>query len=783
MKLFEAMSPVTRPLVGLFLSTTKHIDGLVMDPPGADSGNVEALAREVYHRHLAYLLVNRLYFLQNWYILGIAILVAIPMIFTSPIVLPLPVMLGLTVALLPIFWLAELAVVRHVSSRYARDDIAQARGLITRAFLRPVPANCPADLRDVWRWHWVGGDGRPLAADLTELDARWSISASVTESRVQLALLFVVPAWTGYGDIVAAIIGTILAVIIAFVALSAAMPGDSASAPPVVKIGPAELRRMVLDDGASATAESAAWVAAGGSAWAKRLEKARGAQIENACADPSPMIELGTASGVLAGRGDPFAPSPGLPVSMSLRDLCQHLLVTGGTGSGKTSFLRGIIEQVAGFDQCGLLVMDGKGALGAEVAAVVPNLTIIDPQRIRVSLVEGVTPAQLAEVVQERLGANSSDRFWIDSAASLLRQGAVLAHRANRYSLATAYRACIMEDVRAELLDRITPAADDLELDAARVFFDAEWPSTDLKTRSGIVSTLRSVYQQLASGNDLLRWAECEAGAGQADVTDVLRGGRVAIVAPAYRYGAAGPLVTSLLKMRLYNEVKARADHGLGKGETPFVLVADEFQTIALKGKDSDMAAIGRALGVAMALATQTVEGLEASLGSEDSAALLQVLGSMIALGGRSPKTDEMIAKRLGGAFRPTLAQMPGVPTTRGAIMVQAAAGARAAARHASDIADAISWDARGVAADLERRRGFGALQFAHEELKRLGGDDKHRANELVALTPICSIGSPLLVEPLEVGELVAVPASALVAITRGRVARRDVIDLRVRYS
>lgn len=212
-------------------------------------------------------------------------------------------------------------------------------------------------------------------------------------------------------------------------------------------------------------------------------------------------------------------------------------------------------------------------------------------------------------------------------------------------------------------------------------------------------------------------------------------------------------------------------------------MVSDEFQAIALKGKDSDMATIGRSLGVGMVFATQTVEHLIAALGEAEAAALLQVIGSQIALAGRSAKTDEMIARRIGSTFRATIQSMPGIPTTRAAMMVQAAAGSRAAAHHHTDIGDAISWDARGAEADLDRRRGFGALQFAREELERSAGNEEHRANDFMMVQPMCSIGVTPLVEAAEVQELVAVPSSALVCINRGRVSRRDVVNLHVAYA
>ena len=668
--------------------------------------------------------------------------------------------------------------VGYIAQRYASVDMAQARALVSRALLRPMPPNAPADLADPWRHHWTSADGRPLGADLSEMDARWTVAAGAPTVMTMMALTTLPAALMGYGEI-----GLIIICMEFLLRLFSRVFTDGAYGSRAKEMEPQQLRRLLLDDGAASSAESAAFIAAGGSAWASRHEQARQAQLENAMRDTSPVLRLGAATGVLAGRGDPLAPSAGMPVAMSLTDLCQHLLISGGTGSGKTSLIRSLVRQVAGWEDVGLLLMDGAKALGAEMAPAVPGLQVIDPAKVKVSLVEGVTPTQLAEVIQERLGG-AQDRFWVDSAAGLLRQGAVIVKAAKCYSLANAYRVAAVDSFRAQIMERLGDPGDDLELEAAIQFFALEWPTVDPKTKSGIIQTLRAVYLQVAANSDMMRWCETLAGESDVDVTSCLRGGRVAIVAPTQRYGSAGPLASSLLKMRIYNALKGRADTGgIPEGETALVMVVDEFQAIALKNKDADMAATGRSLGVAMVLATQTVDGLVAALGAEDAAAVLQVVGSHVALRGRSEATDAMIAKRVGSTFRASIQSMPGVPSTRAALTIQAAAGSRAAAKHHPDIADAISWDDRGVDADLMRRRGFGSLQFAREELDRIAGQPNHKANEMAMVSPICAVGVTPLVDPAEVQELVKVPASALVDIVRGGVARRDVVDLDVSYS
>jgi hypothetical protein len=88
-------------------------------------------------------------------------------------------------------------------------------------------------------------------------------------------------------------------------------------------------------------------------------------------------------------RGDPFAPSGQREFKISLLDLQQHLLVFGGTGSGKTSgVLRPLVSQIASWDGVGLVVLDGKGSLPVELAKL-PGMQLVQPGKVTLCLVAG----------------------------------------------------------------------------------------------------------------------------------------------------------------------------------------------------------------------------------------------------------------------------------------------------------------------------------------------------------------------------------------------------------
>jgi hypothetical protein len=113
------------------------------------------------------------------------------------------------------------------------------------------------------------------------------------------------------------------------------------------------------------------------------------------------------------------------------------------------------------------------------------------------------------------------------------------------------------------------------------------------------------------------------------DLTGVLKGKRIGILAPAHRYGEAGPVVMALLKARIFAAIRDRAD--MAEGETPVVLLMDEAQAVTTK-QDALILGIARSLNLAIVASTQTVERIEARLGSMEAAQFLTLFGSVIAL-------------------------------------------------------------------------------------------------------------------------------------------------------
>ncbi|TWB21114.1 type IV secretory system conjugative DNA transfer family protein [Nitrospirillum bahiense] len=732
--------------VGYLWQDARRLDALVLHPPLAAPDDDATFARELYHRHLAHLMATRLW-QTEWQALLAAGVAALLLHWLSKPTLP-----GL-----PLFaFCLLLVIVLAGGARYlvgwlfgtSKAEHEAAMALTSRVCLRPHLTSTPSDLADPWRHGWLLADGRPVASEIAETDLRSTDAAQRAGAWLWLALVIgLLPLAT---------------TLLAFVPLAALL--ILALVKSKLDPNPAAVRARLLDVAAAHSAEAAAWSTGGASKWARQAEAAREAQIEEAIRDTSPILNIGSALGILAARGDALAPSKGLPMVLSLKDLMQHVIVFGGTGSGKTAgVLRPLCKQIAALSGVGLIVMDGKGSLPGEVAAMIPGFTVIDPASTAISLVEGLTPTEIASTIRDILASkDAKDKFFDDSAMALLRFAAVLAQLDDEagFSLASIWQIA-RDGAPSHLLDKVNPSIP--EQDEAATFFTSEWPALEAKTRASILATLRTWYMTITGHPATLQWAMTAAGGSDADIKSALTGGRVGILAPAHRYGAAGRVVMALIKARLYAAIRDRADKGLTEGETPVVLIMDEAQEIAMK-EDADILGIARSLQLAVVAATQTVEGVEAQLGEFDAAKWLTLFGSVIALQNRSPKTAALVASRIGATYRPTLDSIPGVPTLRGAVWAQQATGRIAAAKNQPLLASTIELGQGGRVADL-----LSAINPFQLFKANLAGQ-QDRPTSKIAVAPI--------VTAEEVNELVVEPNTALAVLTRARVPRRDVVRL-----
>lgn len=740
-----------------FVFSRQPIDALVFAPASHEGGTFDS-ARQIYHRLLGRLAARQIYFRQ-WACIAIGGLLCLPAL-TNPehydvvrydaVIYPdlaaVVVLLTLCAGVvgLPVFFM------RGVCGGSVRSEV---EGVVCRCFLREVPAGAPPDLRDPWRHGWLTSEARPLSTEITEADQRYRLTKVVAWWWVPSLLCLAI----GLANLIFGGPGLVAVAAVAVLKLS-------------LDRNPIRLRVLELE--AAEAVEAHAFVEAGGREWGLGCEAARARQIGEAIRERTePVVNLGHATGILAGRGDAFAPSSGMEMALSRTDLRTHLLVLGGTGAGKTSgLLRPIARQVAAWENTGLLVLDGKGSLPKEIAASA-GLTLIDPAKDCVSLVKGLDPVTLVDtlmdIVEPAGERKSGDPFWRNCGATLLRHSAVLCQTAGGpfWNLTMAAQLGANVTLRGRVLEAIAPSQipSDPALAAAVEFFQYDWTAMDERTRSGIVATVQSWVAVLAAHGDLLRWARATPEEDEIPLENFLRGGRFGLLLPAHRYGRAGTLVTALLKARAYGALKARAE-GWSKDDSPVLFLIDEAQEVVTR-EDAAMLSIGRSLGLSVVAASQTTEALVERLGQETAAKWLGTYGSVVALQGRSSQTAAFVAAKLGVDWRPQMESVEGM-AVRAALDVQVLSGAGAAARRQPTIARYANpwWRLHRASAGV--LGGFKRVMFGDSATPR----------------PVSRLGAAPVVVADELATLLAEPDTALAVLNRARAPRRDIIRLSPEY-
>lgn len=584
------------------------------------------------------------------------------------------------------------------------DDWQEACRTINIAFLRQLPnlKNIPSDLADNYRHTWFGEDGLPVSVHVTKGDLthkehervgqRWSVNTLAVglalTSFPSIVLGAAVIAICARPDLLQRLSvknflsnppkakGLFLKMSLA-AAAGFGLPWNMLAVGYIglVKAGrwllqhaafnmsPLRLRAVELDG--SGALESMVYTHVGGQKYTQGKNEARQQQIEDASRDNSPLFYLGESSGLMAERGNMFAPSEGLPFILSLNDLRRHLLIFGGTGSGKThGLLRPMINQALEQPDLGVLILDGKGSLPAEYEGI-KDVILVTPKNSVISLVSGLTPAllvdTLADIYQPDAASDASATYWINQGTMLMTKAATLCHfvGGDYWTLTAVVKATTIKDYRDEVIELIKEKVDgDVDNIPTYVmeainYFITEWDTKkDEKYVSNTIESARAFVNEFQKYPELKPWMDAAAGGDSIDITSVLTGSRIAVNIPEYEYFRAGAGIVALLKSRVYAGIRARAakdeSEWLADGQKPVLMVIDEAQDVVTK-EDTAMLPIVRSLGLAVVAATQTIEGIEARLKKEMANKWVGVFSSFALLKNSSHATYEWVSRKLGG--------------------------------------------------------------------------------------------------------------------------------------
>ncbi len=514
----------------------------------------------------------------------------------------------------------------------------------------------------------------------------------------------------------------------------------------------------------------------------KMQEVARTEQVKNAKADTSPFIKLGKSTGLLAQRRDPLAPTEsGLDVGLTVNDLSTHIGVLGASGTGKTyNVVRPITTQWLDNDYGGCLVLDGKGALPLEFTEN-PNYFLISPNHGSFNPIEGMKPDAVADVLTDIFdGDSTGDPIWADSARLMLRMSAIVIHEleTTAYNLPEIQRFCLIghDERKAIIMELVSSSAGGKRIEAAMHYWLVEYPDMPEKTAGSIVNMVRTWLGNILLHESLGEWVETEKSQTSVTIEDCLTGAKIGLLLPESEFGIGGVAISALCMRRLYDAVKKRGDNWKKQdGQKAVLLSADEVQNLLTKA-DVETTPVARSLGLYLMFATQNVDGLYKRLDKDGALQLLGNLASMVVFPPRTADSNKYVEERFNKVWRTTTLNFQGLPDSRadfglrdsGADKVTQSIGLFRESRAASP---RLSYNV-----NLWHRNYIAKARSSLDELVSPSTDEEVGAMGSYS-KPTLQFELVSLVDANEIDMLLAQPATALVVLNRGRIARRDVID------
>ncbi len=393
-----------------------------------------------------------------------------------------------------------------------------------------------------------------------------------------------------------------------------------------------------------------------------------------------PLILLGEATGKVKVRGDNGAPLPGQAVCMDGESVRQHVLILGGTGSGKTRMvIKPLFKRIMNADwgvghKMGAYVTDGKGTLWKDLYEYVqhrPDVKIIgtDEGQFGIDIVEGMTPLEVSTTLNavygQVLGGKSDGDFWRESASILIMHAATIArfidlheptreewkkkHNVRPYSLLgihliatepqfTKAALTTFRSVGEDLFNQLgEPArADFMEATQSMGWFYNFFLIMADVTRDGIIANLNVVLGKLR-GSRAVADRFCSGNyKNSVDVDYALKGGVILVAISETEFGMAGKVVTVWLKTRLYIMARRRMlTDPEGCKRTSCAMFADEFQMLATASggeSDADTWNWARESGLFLVASTQNLAALNRTMGETATANLVTLLRTKIIL-------------------------------------------------------------------------------------------------------------------------------------------------------
>ncbi len=350
---------------------------------------------------------------------------------------------------------------------------------------------------------------------------------------------------------------------------------------------------------------------------------------------------LGFSTGLLVKRKHKAAMKSAQQVTLTLDDACKNVLVLGGIGAGKTTCtIHPLLLQLLDQD-CGGLIFDIKSDFKKAVTTFADKtnraVITVGPNHHTLNLIAGLSPEMAASFLKSACllaTGHSMDKFWLDTAAELCRNGlGILSFFPEHYSLHGLYLYIFNADFRDEINGKAYTKLSDLEPKKARLYesysgyYDSIYSTFDDKIKSGVGATVSQILSPFTHP-DLID-SFCVQSDDAVLFQSVLDGNVLLVDLPLSKWGLGGKVAYTLIKLRFFNLMQQRVTEPEWNQGRPVFFICDEYQEIVSCSKDGlsdlnfwDKSRSSKTIGI---ISAQSMSSFYAAINNRDMAnALLQ---------------------------------------------------------------------------------------------------------------------------------------------------------------
>jgi hypothetical protein len=282
-------------------------------------------------------------------------------------------------------------------------------------------------------------------------------------------------------------------------------------------------------------------------------------------------LTLGVSTGTLLNLRHPAGIWADQIIELADDDLCQNIVVMGGIGAGKTTrVINPLLYQLLTMGGYGGLIFDIKNdfketvfSFCREMGRPSDSIKVIGIGNLRTNLLKGLTPAQASSFLQSTFyltGGTTSDSFWIQSATDLVKNTlGILSFLGDkyytldylyRYIFIDSQRETINGEIQKILTDETLEEREEIKLQGYLSYYNNVFLQMDNKVQTSITGTLSTILNPFQELELIETFSDNEQ---PYDLTNILYGDVVLLDLPLAKWGIAGKVIYTLIKLRFFN--------------------------------------------------------------------------------------------------------------------------------------------------------------------------------------------------------------------------------------